>query len=312
MFRKNSISPSASATSKKNGGGVAEGDIRVSAGSKYAWNDTVNGQPPGGGLNPVKLDAGKLEENIEGKKGNARPGSATSGTRKSAWDRAHERYLAREREEKVAKQRRHQTVTIDDTEDELLQDGRFFGRKTLTRVFHSKKFQNVKLERLYQRYFFKLNQNNLMLLMGLLIILSGVLIFFHYGGGSLTVPKGVILGLIIVVLISLEVLCNWNSFSQRELLLCCYILLGVFVVITGVVSIDNDPRSASEGVWCTVFLIYMVYSLLPVRMRLAVISGITLAVIHIISSAVINRTDSFLWKQVRLCCFMNLCIHICL
>ena len=61
-----------------------------------------------------------------------------------------------------------------------------------------------------------------------------------------------------------------------------------------------EPRGASEGVWWSVFFIYIIYTLLPVRMRAAVISGLTLSIIHVATTWTANQEDSFLWKQVGL------------
>uniref|UniRef100_A0A8C1CIV7 Adenylate cyclase type 5 n=1 Tax=Cyprinus carpio carpio TaxID=630221 RepID=A0A8C1CIV7_CYPCA len=128
-------------------------------------------------------------------------------------------------------------------------------------IFKSKKFQSEKLERLYQRYFFRLNQSSLTMLMAVLVLVCAVMLGFHCAG---------------------------------EVWRVTYVV--VFSTVIGVLLVE--PRSASEGIWWTVFFIYVIYTLLPVRMRAAVITGIILSAIHVLVSWKLNEMDIFLWKQL--------------
>ncbi len=192
-----------------------------------------------------------------------------------------------------------QEFVSQDAEELMLMDVGCCNRKALSRVFRSKKFKNPKLEQLYQRYFFKLNQNNLTWLMGLVAALCVILVIFHYAGGSSSIVKGVVLGVIFLALIVLEIISNQGSFNHIQLYIVSYIVFGLLVIIVIVVTIDTSPQTASQGVWCTLFCIYMVYTLLPVRMRLSALAGITLASTHIACSAALNHGEPFLWKQVH-------------
>ncbi|KAJ8399603.1 hypothetical protein AAFF_G00410140 [Aldrovandia affinis] len=127
--------------------------------------------------------------------------------------------------------------------------------RRVVRVFQSKKFQSGKLERLYQRYFFRLNQSGLAMLMGLLVLD-----------------------------------CVWTV---------SYLVIGLLLAVQVLGLLMVEPRSASEGVWWSVFFIYVIYTLLPVRMRAAMLSGAALSSVHLLASWRLNLDDSFLWKQVR-------------
>ncbi|XP_067890937.1 adenylate cyclase type 5 isoform X1 [Heterodontus francisci] len=168
----------------------------------------------------------------------------------------------------------------------------------LLHIFQSKKFQSTKLERLYQRYFFRLNQSSLTMLMGVLVLVCAVMLAFHCAHGSYEVPYLVVLVLAIVLVLVLMVVCNRNGFHQDHMWIICYLVILVILTVEIIGVLLAEPRSASEGIWWTVFFIYIIYTLLPIRMRAAVISGILLSALHLGISWVRNLVDPFLWKQL--------------
>ncbi|CAH1788216.1 unnamed protein product [Owenia fusiformis] len=282
-----------------------------SVGSKKAW-EVSKSNPTTPGLNGVNVvipqdnvnpkntlingfvhSNGGITQNGKSIVPTSRPGTGNSMNRKSAWERAAEEYEQSQIKKKLEK---HQKPVIE--EATLIHDSKCFDVQTIRTVFKSKKFKDPRLEKLYQRYFFKWNQNNLTVLMALLAFICLVLIVFHYVGGAITVIKGISLGFIFILFIVMEVLCNRNAFTQLQMNIMKYVIMSMLVCMTLLATIDNDPRSASEGVWCTVFFVYMVYTLVPLRMRLSVLGGIILSVIQVICSVAMNYSDSYLWKQV--------------
>uniref|UniRef100_A0A8C1UP84 adenylate cyclase n=1 Tax=Cyprinus carpio TaxID=7962 RepID=A0A8C1UP84_CYPCA len=177
----------------------------------------------------------------------------------------------------------------------------------LAHVFQSKKFKSAKLERLYQRYFFRLNQSSLMMLMGVLVVVCGVMLAFHCVQGPPDVAFASVLSVAMGLFLALMVVCNRNGFHQDYMWIVSYLVMAVLVVVQAFGLLMVDPPSASEGIWWTVFFIYIIYTLLPVRMRAAVITGAVLSTIHMIMAWRLNLEDYFLTKQV--CVFMST-IHI--
>lgn len=167
-------------------------------------------------------------------------------------------------------------------------------------IFRSKKFQSEKLERLYQRYFFRLNQSSLTMLMAVLVLVFTVMLGFHCSGGTArpNLTYVVAFSLAIFFTLLLMVVCNRNGFHQDHMWIVCYVVILVVLVIQVIGVLLVQPRSASEGIWWTVFFIHVIYTLLPVRMRAAVITGVILSSIHVAVSWTLNGMDSFLWKQV--------------
>lgn len=170
----------------------------------------------------------------------------------------------------------------------------------IVRVFRSKKFQSEKLERLYQRYFFRLNQSSLTMLMAVLVLVFTVMLGFHCSGGAQgpSVTYVVVFTVAIFLTLVLIVVCNRNGFHQDHMWVVCYVVILLVLVVQVIGVLLVRPRSASEGIWWTVFFIHVIYTLLPVRMRAAVITGLMLSAVHLAISWMLNGMDSFLWKQV--------------
>uniref|UniRef100_A0A8C9YPR3 Adenylate cyclase type 5 n=1 Tax=Sander lucioperca TaxID=283035 RepID=A0A8C9YPR3_SANLU len=167
-------------------------------------------------------------------------------------------------------------------------------------IFKSKKFHSDKLERLYQRYFFRLNQSSLTMLMAVLVLVFTVMLGFHCSSGSArpSITYVVVFSVAIFLTLVLMVVCNRNGFHQDHMWIVCYVVILLVLVIQVVGVLLVQPRSASEGIWWTVFFIHVIYTLLPVRMRAAVITGVILSAIHVAVSWMLNGMDSVLWKQL--------------
>lgn len=169
----------------------------------------------------------------------------------------------------------------------------------LSRVFRSKKFKSYQLETLYQRYFFSLNKSSLFTLLILLIVIVLVILSFHYASRLKTPYKGIFLGISLIVFIAVLFMSTRNSFSQLHLSISCYVVLVNISLIIILDVVDAQPSSATTGVWTTAFFIYMVYTLLPIRMRIAVLCGFFFGTLQILCALGKNYSDSFLWEQVR-------------
>ncbi|XP_042563434.1 adenylate cyclase type 6-like [Clupea harengus] len=180
----------------------------------------------------------------------------------------------------------------------------------VARVFQSKKFQSRKLERLYQRYFFRLNQSSLTMLMGVLVLVCGVMLTFHCVHAPPHPVYATLLSVSMGLFLALMVLCNRNGFHQDYMWMVNYLVIAVLLLVQSLGVLMVAPRSASEGIWWSVFFIYIIYTLLPVRMRAAVISGGLLSGIHLLATWRINLQDEFLWKQLSANTLIFLCTNI--
>ncbi|XP_023655521.1 adenylate cyclase type 6 [Paramormyrops kingsleyae] len=177
-------------------------------------------------------------------------------------------------------------------------------------VFQSKKFQSGKLERLYQRYFFRLNQSSLTMLMGVLVLVCGVMLAFHCAHAAPDVAYVFVLSVAMALFLALMVVCNRNGFHQDYMWIVSYLVIGVLFAVQVFGVLRVAPRTASEGIWWSVFFIYIIYTLLPVRMRAAVLSGAVLSAIHVVTAWRLNVDETFLWKQLSANVLILLCTNI--
>uniref|UniRef100_A0A8D2CU32 Adenylate cyclase type 6 n=1 Tax=Sciurus vulgaris TaxID=55149 RepID=A0A8D2CU32_SCIVU len=172
--------------------------------------------------------------------------------------------------------------------------------RRLVQVFQSKQFRSAKLERLYQRYFFQMNQSSLTLLMAVLVLLTVVLLVFHAAPTRPQPAYVALLACAATLFVVLMVVCNRHSFRQDSMWVVSYVVLGILAAVQVGGALAANPHSPSAGLWCPVFFVYITYTLLPIRMRAAVLSGLGLSTLHLILAWQLNRGDTFLWKQERL------------
>ncbi|XP_064899798.1 adenylate cyclase type 6 isoform X2 [Columba livia] len=182
--------------------------------------------------------------------------------------------------------------------------------RRLLQVFRSKRFQSAKLERLYQRYFFQMNQSSLTVLMGVLVLVCGVMLLFHCLPGTPHVPATAALASATALFLLLMVLCSCSAFPQDYMWVVSYVVLGLLAGVQVLGTVAVAPRSAAEGVWWSVFFIYITYTLLPVRMRAAVLAGVLLSTLHLTIAWHRNAADPFLWKQLSANALIFLCTNV--
>ncbi|XP_059575375.1 adenylate cyclase type 6 [Alligator mississippiensis] len=180
----------------------------------------------------------------------------------------------------------------------------------LAQVFRSKRFPSAKLERLYQRYFFQMNQSSLTVLMAVLVLVCGVLLLFHCLPGTPRPPYAAALAVATALFLALMVLCARSAVPQDYMWAVSYVVLGALAGVQVLAALMAVPRSAAEGIWCSVFFIYIAYTLLPVRMRAAVLAGALLSALHLGISWHLNAADPFLWKQLSANVLIFLCTNV--
>lgn len=221
---------------------------------------------------------------------------------------------------------------VKDTEalkkDNICEDSCCGDWTLFSRVFKSRRFESETLEGLYQRYVFRLNQKFMSWLIGLLLILTVILIGFQFSMENTDKPEtnaeGITLIIFAVAYILLAMIVNRSGSSQNHLNWVSYILLAIscgFVLASVVcppseVVKPSDEKgqksrySPSDGVWLTTFFVYMTYTMLPVRMRIAVFGGCLLPSVHLISCAAMNYTDPNLTRLLIGNLFIFLCANI--
>ena len=254
---------------------TSENGVPVSGGKHILKRLKQNGGIFNNKVSPLPI-TGVIQENVKN----------SDKINASAWHRAREKLRAQERD---------RNAPVIDQEEEAEKSALW----KIPAVCRSKKFSNEKLEKLFQRYFFKLNQNNLMILMGFLCVICIMQILFYYVNGAVLPARAVNLAVMFVTFIVLEIICNKSTFDQQQMFVTSYIIIVLQLAIVVLLTVDTDPHSLSDGVWCTMLFIYQIYTLLPIRMRLSVLCGAILGLAQIVSMVVKGYGDDlFIWKQV--------------
>lgn len=205
----------------------------------------------------------------------------------------------------------------NDDDDERSDDS-FVGHwKLFTRVLKSKRFNSEKLESLYQNYLFCLNKKFTSWLVTILVVLCFCLVAFQFtmeGNDRTKNIEGFIMIAFTIIYVILAVIVNRSGSSdkqisqsspQKQLRWVSYALLLLscgFVLSTVLCPIgdnwEDHHYSPTDGVWITIFFIYMTYTMLPVRMRIAVFGGCVLLTLHLVSSAFKNAENENLSRLV--------------
>lgn len=216
-------------------------------------------------------------------------GGGTVERKRSAWERVKQQH-----EQRVHASQRRSIINLKleaaTDEDYILRhDGSCLNTfKLMCEVFRTHKFQSHNLEQLYERYFLKLNQSSISLLVGTLITLCIGLIALYYGTQKTGVVYGPVLGAITTILIIIEVLCARDSLHEVLVVICNCVIVTIMLGMVCLIILTVEPPSLSTGVWETMFFIYMCYTLLPVKMLVAGISGLLLIGTQVGCSVAVN------------------------
>ncbi|XP_018027268.1 adenylate cyclase type 6 [Hyalella azteca] len=183
---------------------------------------------------------------------------------------------------------------FEDDEESLVHERRgWWDVPTLClRIFKSSQFKNIHVEVLYQRYFLRMNQSNLTVLLALLIIVISSIIgvSVYLASDSISYTTVAFLGSLLILYGVLEVLLI-RSWVQNEVALYVfsYIVLASFFGLDLLVMLFPEHQTASSGLWAVIFFIYVTYTFLPLRLLEATVGGVLLAVQHMICSAWVSR-----------------------
>ena len=131
-----------------------------------------------------------------------------------------------------------------------------------------------------------MNQNNMTSLLSLLIAIAVTMILVNYELSSAdSIMQGVTLGVFSIMYLILVILMTRSFLNEVYLIIFSYIVLASFFGIEVLIVLDSDPRSANAGVWCTMFFIYMTYTLLALHVEECTVSGLLLGFTQVKSNS---------------------------
>lgn len=158
------------------------------------------------------------------------------------------------------------------------------------------RFSTPELESLFQQYACKLQTVSVVLALVLLALLTGGLSIITLGWWGAPTPTVVLYALSCTVFVGIIAYIYSQWMKDHQLMWICYIVLGfctLFCLISlpvylGTPSGTGRPNAA-DGVWHILFVVFIVYTLLPLRLWMAFLVGIILPVIHMIVSALLVK-----------------------
>nr|XP_027197802.1 Ca(2+)/calmodulin-responsive adenylate cyclase-like [Dermatophagoides pteronyssinus] len=172
-------------------------------------------------------------------------------------------------------------------------------------IFQQRKFENQELEQLYQRYIFKLQQTSIvsaLLLLALLSISISLLQFYF-------IHTATIIGIYCLIQCIIFILLFISSFRMhdQQLLALCYVIIFFCILFCLLLSpinniqqliknnywssIDNvndneryriQTQKPTDGLWAIVFVIYLTYTMLPIKLLISFLFGVIISILHLI------------------------------
>ncbi|XP_043199303.1 adenylate cyclase type 5-like, partial [Amphibalanus amphitrite] len=83
-----------------------------------------------------------------------------------------------------------------------------------------------------------------------------------------------------------------------------------FVALVAAVVLTAPADSATAGVWLTLFCVYMVYALLPLRLREALVAGLTLSALHLGLAGYLGRNQASFAQLIACNSLLFLCVNL--
>ena len=196
-------------------------------------------------------------------------------------------------------------------------------------LFNRRKFETIELETLYQRYIFKHQQSSIFQVLFILLLLSVTLSILHFAHASISliaiycVVQSAVFS-IILLLNQVKIIEKDNHFMMitRITMVSCFIfaLISLPISVSSIISNQenyspkNSPKNSlnyslnyslgmpgsPDGVWEIILVTFLVYSLIPIRTRFALIFGLVVSMIHLLVTLCCSNGYLFtdqIWRQ---------------
>ncbi|XP_055861939.1 adenylate cyclase type 5-like isoform X3 [Biomphalaria glabrata] len=235
------------------------------------------------------------------------------GSVKVAWEN---KYTRKENdancEDKKLSQSNTKARTSVDIEDEEFQKSlqKTFTWRRLIAIFRSKTFADKTLENLYRRYFIKVDQSSQSNMQVIIVVICVMLIFFYYVNGSTSPIRGVVMSLIILILAVLEALLYRITLQYYSLQIICAVSLFLLVAVVCTVTLDQKPSDVGDGLWVTIFFVYMTYTGIPLPLSVAILMGIFLPLFQLALTTRFTLDQNYMREQVIANVFTYICVNI--
>ncbi|KAG8185400.1 hypothetical protein JTE90_018621 [Oedothorax gibbosus] len=181
-----------------------------------------------------------------------------------------------------------------------------------SRLLNRRDFESAELEQLYRRYTLKLQRTTTSSTLALVAALTFSMLSLHVAYVPSVSAAALYYALVGALFSAALVLLQTGHARDAHLPALCYSALvlcsGLCLVGLPAWAADSrtwgagswgQPHPAAHGVWEVVFVLFVSYSILPLRTRVAVLVGVALPLLHTgvaVSSA--SLYGEITWKQV--------------
>ncbi|XP_045474038.1 Ca(2+)/calmodulin-responsive adenylate cyclase-like isoform X4 [Harmonia axyridis] len=184
--------------------------------------------------------------------------------------------------------------------------------RVLSRVVDPHRFENDELEQLYQRYICKLQHSSVAAVVGLFVILTAILAnlsFFYHQTATAQNVYHVAHCILFALLLGFL---HTRFMQDNYLLWVCYVVLFFLATFCAlalpILPAELTAKVAAEGTWQVVFVIFLAYSMMPLKSWITALFGLILCGAHFAVVAIFSQDfQQLMWQQ--LCA--NLVVFIC-
>lgn len=181
-----------------------------------------------------------------------------------------------------------------------------------SRLLNRHNFENKELEQLYRRYTVKLQQTSTSSVLLLTACLAASLAGLHVASARFLTAAAIFYILVLIMFGGSLVLMQTGHVKDAHLSALCY---GVLIISSGLCIVGlpiqvsenstwgagswGQGHAAAHGAWEVLFVLFIAYSLLPLKTRVTVCVGVLLPSVHTavaITSAACYQ--EILWQQV--------------
>ena len=166
-------------------------------------------------------------------------------------------------------------------------------------------FEDVALEKLYNIFVYKLQLSSLKCMVVIAIIITTLLCVFNFVFVSGITLENTCYIILCVLFVCILIFLHTRYMKVTRLKVMSVVVLFLylcFAVISLPINFSNRPYkhfAPADGLWPTLVTIFVIYTLLPLRIFVAFVSGFLLSVLHTLIAIFLTETyEWLLWRQV--------------
>ncbi|XP_049823997.1 Ca(2+)/calmodulin-responsive adenylate cyclase-like isoform X2 [Aethina tumida] len=187
--------------------------------------------------------------------------------------------------------------------------------RILARMLNPHRFENDELEQLYQRYICKLQHSSVAGVVALFVVLTCLMAALGLVHSQMLTAQNVYHTAHCFLFVLLLGFLHTRFMQDAYLLWVCYVVL-FFLATFCALALPLYPSAAAdkvsaEGTWQVVFVVFLAYSMMPLKSWVAAVFGFLLCCAHVAVSAVFATDFPHLrWEQLIANVLVFVCVNV--